>query len=31
MILAFREQSLISFYIFIGGKKAEKEKNEYPT
>ena len=26
MILAFREQSLISFYIFIGRKNSEKEK-----
>ena len=32
MILAFREQSLISFYIFNGWKHSEKEKkNEYPT
>ena len=26
MILAFREQSLISFYIYIGRKKVKKEK-----
>ena len=26
MIIAFREQSLISFYIFIGRKNSEKEK-----